>query len=86
MNSFLLKVSSPDGDLFSDKVMMLSLRGTEGSLAIMAGHVPFVTSVVPCECKIVLDNGDERLAECDGGLLTVSHDGASLLSGSFRWK
>ncbi|MBR2480962.1 MAG: hypothetical protein IKB56_06650 [Clostridia bacterium] len=47
MRTYLLKISSPEGDIFSENVVMLSVRGTEGDLAIMAGHIPFVTYVKP---------------------------------------
>lgn len=85
MKTFPLKVSSPEGDLFSGDAVMLSLRGTEGELAVMAGHIPFVSSVVPCECKISFEDGDEKVAKTDGGILTVSADKVLLLSGKFEW-
>ena len=86
MKTFTLKISSPEGDIFSDEIEMLSVRGTGGELAVMAGHIPFVTSVRPCECKIALADGNERIGITDGGLLTVSKEKTILLSGSFRWK
>ena len=86
MKAFPLKISSPQGDLFCGDVVKISVRGTEGELAIMAGHIPFVTSVKACECKIELDNGKQRLGQTDGGILTVSSDKVVLLSGSFTRK
>lgn len=83
MNTFLLKISSPDGDVFSGDVVKISVRGTEGELAIMAGHIPFVTSVVPCECKIEFENGDVKIGNTESGTLTVSKDMVVLLSGNF---
>jgi len=85
MTTFPLKISSPEGDLFCGAAVMLSLRGTEGELAVMAGHIPFVSSVVPCECKILFEDGEEKIAKTDGGILTVSSDKVLLLSGSFEW-
>ena len=85
MNTYTLTVSSPDGTRFQDEVMELSLRGAGGDLAVLAGHIPFMTSVQPGKCKVVLVDGTERIGIVDGGLLTVSKDGATLLSGSFRW-
>ena len=86
MNTFPLKISSPEGDIFSAEVTKLFLRGFEGELCIMAGHIPFVTSVKPCDCKVELADGTEKPAHTDGGLLTVSKDKVLLLSGSFQWK
>ena len=86
MNSFKLIISSPEGDIWSGDAVMLSVRGISGELAILAGHIPFITSLKPCDCKIELDEGDDLIGTIDGGLLTVSKDRVSLLSGSFKWK
>ena len=53
MKTFPLTISSPDGDLFRGEAEMLILRGTEGDLAVMAGHIPFVTAVVRGSCAVV---------------------------------
>ena len=55
MKTFPLIISSPDGDLFRGEAEMVILRGTEGDLAVMAGHVPFVTAVVPGRCVVVTE-------------------------------
>lgn len=86
MNTFFLNISSPDGNKFEGEAINLSLRGTEGDLAIMAGHIPFITSVKPCQCKIVLEDETVKKANIDGGLLTVSSKSVTLLSSSFEWE
>ncbi|MBQ9112462.1 MAG: hypothetical protein IJY08_02665 [Clostridia bacterium] len=86
MNTFRLVVSSPDGNVWDGEAVMLTLRGVSGDLAVLAGHIPFVTTVVPCDCKIELADDTERIGHTDGGLLTVSSEAVTLLSGSFRWK
>jgi len=85
MKAFLLKISSPEGDLFCGNVVKLSVRGTEGDLAIMAGHIPFVSYVKPCDCKIELEDGSEKIGHIQGGVLTVSKDKTILLSGDLSW-
>ena len=86
MRSFLLKITSPEGDLFCDNAVKISVRGTEGDLAVMAGHIPFVSYVKPCDCKIELSDGSEKVGVTAGGVLTVSKDKVILLSGDFSWK
>ena len=83
MKTFPLKISSPDGDMFSGEVVKISLRTTEGELAILAGHIPFVSSVVECDCKIEFSEGDEKSFHTSGGVLTVSKDRTMFLTGSF---
>ena len=52
MKEFRLVISSPDGTIFDRDITNISLRGANGDLAVMAGHIPFITSVKPGECKI----------------------------------
>ncbi|MBQ5488077.1 MAG: F0F1 ATP synthase subunit epsilon, partial [Clostridia bacterium] len=54
MTEFDLKISTPAGDAFSGKAVSLSVRGTEGALGILAGHVPFVTVLKPADCHFIL--------------------------------
>ena len=88
MNTFTLTVATPNGTAWSGKVVMLSLRGIAGDLAVMAGHIPFVTSVKACDVKIELADEAEslRIGYTDGGLLTVTAEGTTLLTGHFEWK
>ena len=85
MNTFRLNISSYEGTVFEEEVTMLILRGASGDLAIMAGHIPFATSVVPGEIRIMIDDSKELKAKTNGGLLTVDKDKTTLLSGSFQW-
>jgi F-type H+-transporting ATPase subunit epsilon len=88
MNTFRLIVSSPDGNLFDGQAYMLVVRGTAGELAVMAGHIPFVTTVKPCDIKIepADEEADARIGRISGGLLTVAHDAVTLLTGHVAWQ
>ena len=83
MSSYKLTIASPDGNLFEGQVYSLSLRGVEGELAILAHHVPFITSVVPCICRIEEQDGTERTGKTSGGILTVSGEETVLLASDF---
>lgn len=85
MNTFRLVISSPDGNLFDNEIINLSVRGVDGDLAVMAGHIPLITSLKPGECRIVLEDGSEKSGYINGGLLSVSTKATTLLSGSFHW-
>ena len=85
MNTFTLTIATPDGNKFGGEVIGLFVRGAEGDLAILAGHMPFITSVQAGKCRIHLPDDDERSATLDGGLLTVSDKAVTLLSDSFAW-
>lgn len=85
MNTFSLVVSTPYGNKFEGEAKGLYLRGADGDLAVLAGHIPFITSVVPGKCKIEISDEEERTGTTDGGILTVAESKVTLLSGSFQW-
>lgn len=86
MKTFLLNIASPDGSLFSGQVERIALRGAEGDLAVMAGHVPFITSVQAGECHVYLEDGTVKKAKTEGGLLTVTHEVVTLLTAAMDWQ
>lgn len=86
MNTYNLIISTPDGSVFDDKAEALVVRGTEGELAVLAGHIPFITAVKPGICKIVLPDDSEKQATIGGGILTVQNDKTTLLCSDFKWE
>ncbi|MBQ6884538.1 MAG: hypothetical protein IJN56_02240 [Clostridia bacterium] len=85
MNTYKLIISTPDGSVFDDEAISLIVRGTEGELAIMAGHIPFITAVKPCECKVTLADESEKSASIGGGIITVQKNITTLLCSDFNW-
>ena len=86
MKTFPLTISSPDGNIFSGDVVKLDVRGLEGELAIMAGHIPFVTAIKNAPCKVWMNEEECKNAHADGGILSVDENGATLISGSFQFE
>ena len=80
MKTYLLNISSPDGKIFSGEVVSLILRGVEGEFAILADHIPFITSVVPGKCIIELEDGTVKDGQNEGGMITVGKDDVTFLT------
>ena len=85
MKTFKLTISSPNGNIFEGDIYKLDVRGVEGELAIMAGHIPFVTAVKGAPCAVWLDSETKKEATCEGGLLTVDSNGTTFISGTFKF-
>jgi len=85
MKEFNFVISTPEGNLFDGNIIKISLRGSEGDLAVMANHTPFITSVKPCQCKMELEDGTAKIFEVERGLLSVSSENVTLMSGSAKW-
>lgn len=84
MNTFKLKVTSPDGSIYSGDAICLSVRGADGDLAVMAGHTPFITAVKPCDCRIYMPDDTQKIGRTDGGMLTVGKNETVFLCGKFE--
>ena len=85
MNSFKLKIVDPESCVFSDDILTLSVRGSEGDLAVMAGHIPFITGVKEGECTVTLKDETVKNAHTKGGLLVVSNEDTTFLSDGFTF-
>ena len=85
MNTFKLQIAAPDGMRYDGDAVQISVRGIEGDLAVMAGHIPFVTALKSGECRVYTDEKTVRRASCSGGMLMVSKDCVRLLSSDFMW-
>lgn len=81
MKNYHLTISSPDGEVFNDEVISLTLRGAEGDLAILSGHVPFVTTVRPGNVVVTLKDEEELEGYLESGVLNVNKDSVILLVG-----
>ena len=86
MKAFQLEIVAPDGPVFNEEAVQLSVTGTEGSLSILCGHMPFVTSVKAGDVRVYMPDGVIRTGACGGGFLTVSAEKTRLLVSTFAWE
>ena len=84
IDTFLLKISSPDGDAFNGHVSAFFVRTTEGDMAVLPGHAPLIAVTVPCSARYVTHDNDgdhqEHVVKVTGGLLSVDNDNVALLA------
>lgn len=85
MKSFHLQIAAPDGMRYDGNAVQISVRGIEGELAVLAGHIPFVTALRAGECRVYVDEATIRYARCSGGMITVSNDVVRVTSAKFNW-
>lgn len=86
MNTFLLNISSPDGKVFSGNVTCIIVRGAAGDLAVMAGHIPFITSVKEGSCAVHFEDGTVKNARTTGGLLSVASTEVTFMTSGLDWE
>ena len=76
---FKVEVLTPEGEVFSGEVVMVSTRTTVGSIGVLAHHEPLLGMLEPTELRLYKTESDiERYAQGEG-YLQVSADGVLVL-------
>ena len=86
MNTFSLRIGTPDGLLFEGQVARVVCRTITGDIAILAKHSNFCTALGMGEAHVVMEDDSRREAACIGGMLTMMDGECSLLATTWEWK
>ena len=84
MNSFPLKIVTPDGLEFEGQAEEVVVRTTTGDLGILAGHINCVAPLGMGRATIITE-GKKRYAACIGGLISVNGGCVNLVPTTFEW-
>ena len=80
MSLIKCNIVSPEGELFSGEIEMLTADGGEGEIAITPRHAPLLTNLKPGPVKLVLEGGGEEVFFASGGFLEVQPGVITLLT------
>ncbi len=76
-----VEVVSPERTLYSGEASMVIARTTDGEIAFLIGHVPFIGSLGIGRVVIrAAEGGDEVMAAVHGGFVEVNDDKVTVLS------
>ena len=84
MNSFPLKIVTPDGLAYDGQAEQLTVRTTTGDIGILAGHINCVAPLGMGPCTVIAE-GQRRTAACIGGMLSMVGGKATLVCTTFEW-
>ena len=84
MNSFPLKIVTPDGLQFEGQAEQLTVRTTSGDIGILAGHTNCVAPLGMGRATVISD-GIRRYAACIGGMVSVVNGAVTLVATTFEW-
>ena len=84
MNSFSLKIVTPDGLQFDGKAEEIVVRTTSGDMGIMAGHINCVAPLGMGQAMVITE-GVRKYAACIGGMLSVVDGRVTLVPTTFEW-
>jgi F-type H+-transporting ATPase subunit epsilon len=73
-SKFPVEVLTPEGEVFSDEVEMVSTVTVVGSIGILAHHEPVLATLEPTELRLYRSEGDiVRFAQAEGYLQFVEN-------------
>lgn len=84
MNSFPLKIVTPDGLQFDGQAEEVVVRTTSGDIGILAGHINCVAPLGMGQ-TMILTGGERKYAACIGGILSVVGGEVTLVPTTFEW-
>jgi F-type H+-transporting ATPase subunit epsilon len=76
---FQVEVLTPDGEVFSEEVTMVSTKTTVGSIGILAKHQPLLAMLDPTELRLYRSESEVVRYAQGEGYLQVAHDGHVLV-------
>jgi F-type H+-transporting ATPase subunit epsilon len=72
---FQVEVLTPEGQVFSDEVEMVSTRTSTGSIGVLANHAPLMAILEPTELRLYKSDSDiVRFAQGEGYLQVVQNE------------
>jgi F-type H+-transporting ATPase subunit epsilon len=75
-----VSVVSPEEVLFEGESTQVITRTTEGEVAFLRDHAPFLGSLVEGETRVYRPDGAVERFQLSGGFVEVSHDGVTILA------
>lgn len=84
MNTFIVKLFSPDSHTFFDKVLSVLVNGLEGQLMVLANHAPYLIYLHSGKIIIKIHNQKDEEAIIENGILKVSVNKCSIVTGRFQ--
>ena len=85
MNKLILKIVSPDGEIFSGEAKSIIVTTVNGELQVLAGHADLISPLATGRAKLTLTDGTERSAAISGGFILVSRDETKVVATTFEF-
>ena len=84
MNTFSLKIVTPDGVRYEGQAEELVVRTITGDMGFLAGHINCAAPLGMGMATVIVD-GVKRYGACIGGMVSVVDGEVSLVPTTFEW-
>lgn len=83
--TFHLQIVTPDKPVFDGMAEKLIVRTITGDVCILARHIDYAAALGIGEARVTDEEGNTRIAACNGGLLSVSDNQVRVMATTFEW-
>jgi F-type H+-transporting ATPase subunit epsilon len=85
MNTFKLKVITPEKVFFEGDIAQLTVKTTEGNEGFLAHHINYCAILPSGEMKITFPDNSSRSGAVSSGVLKFSDNTATILASACEW-
>ncbi|MBQ2700766.1 MAG: ATP synthase F1 subunit epsilon [Clostridia bacterium] len=85
MATFHLQIVTPDRMVFDGQAESIIVRTVGGDVCILARHIDYAAPLGVGEAKMTDAEGNERIAACSGGMLSVADGEVRVMATTFEW-
>lgn len=85
METFALKIVTPDGSAFDGVAKKLFCRTINGDVGILPRHSDYCTALGMGSAHVVFEDDKVRYAACIGGMLSVLGGKVNLVATTWEW-
>jgi F-type H+-transporting ATPase subunit epsilon len=75
-----VEVVSPASVLYTGEAEMVICRSTDGEIAFLANHVPYLGALDPCVVRLIPESGEETRVAVSGGFVEVRDNRVIILA------
>ena len=80
-----LQIVTPDRMVFDGQAESIIVRTVGGDVCILARHIDYAAPLGVGEAKMTDAEGNERIAACSGGMLSVADGEVRVMATTFEW-
>ncbi len=83
--TFHLQIVTPDKPVFDGQAEKIIVRTISGDVCILARHIDYAAPLGIGEARVTDEQGNTRIAACNGGLISVSDGEVRVMATTFEW-
>lgn len=83
--TFPLQIVTPDKPVFDGIAEKIIVRTITGDVCILPRHIDYAAPLAIGEARVTDENGNTRVAACNGGLISVSDGCVRVMATTFEW-